>query len=409
MFNTSKFVTFFILLSALIPLSVNADSAAAPKLKPLQRLSIFQKDFAGDFSSLIVQDVSSPDDKNDNRNTTQPIKEGTTASVVKSSDSPESQFEEANSKNLGAVFVGNFKSGDLLPPDETPRIRINSDAPSPFVGMAMAHMEGDNETAAKYADQWVRYQQNFIFEVRELTRLVGEALIRQKAISEDDWQGVSQYIDYETAMQRKAEGSVFKATHEQAMARIKPDPKNEAGVYYFFHMNCGDCRIMTPDVERLNLALKNDAKVRMVALTLGPTPQLFINEYQMHTGLTLPIFDGQKVAKQFGVGYSPAVVVVAPNTGRAYLKSGRQSFERMYEFVRRVQGLPANLSPEITKIAALPIGEVENRKLNFGVVPENMLRPKERERLKLARRLDFRAKGGAANPSAGQALSEVKF
>lgn len=395
-------------LTVLVCFNAHADTAVPSKANVLQRFSMFKKDFAGDFSGMLVEDVSSTEDKVSAAEDTKPLETGRAAKVVTPPADSKSAVEKGPSKP-GAIFVGNFKPDDLLPPDQTPRIRINPDAPSPFVGMALAHMEGDNETAAKYADQWVRYQQNFIFEVRELTRLVGEALIRQKAITDDDWQGVQQYIDYETAMARKEQGSVFRATHEQAMARIQPDPKNEAGVYFFFHMNCESCRLMAPDVERLNLAFGQDSKVKMVALTLGPTPLTFIEEYRRYTGLTIPVFDGQKVAKQFGVGFAPAVVVLAPNSNRAYLKSGQQSFERMYEFVRRVQGLPANLTPEVTQIAAMRVGEVENRRLNFGAVPANVLRAEESTKLRLAQRLDFRAKGGGSGASGKDEVSELKF
>jgi thiol-disulfide isomerase/thioredoxin len=405
MFEISRNRFLLSVFSVLIPLHWSvADSAVVRKPGALDRFSMFKKDFAGDFSSLIVQDVSASGDADEPVAATQPIKDGSEARIAKQAKIAKSE-ETPKPKKPGAVFVGDFKPGDLLPPDETPRIRINPDAPSPFIGMAMAHMEGDNETAAKYADQWVRYQQNFIFEVRELTRLVGEALIRQKAISEDDWQGVSQYIDYETAMQRKSEGSIFKATHEQAMARIKPDPNNEAGVYFFFHMNCGNCRLMAPDVERLYRAFQKDQKVRMVALTLGPTPATFVSDYRKHTGLTMPIFDGEKVAKQFGVGFSPAIVVVAPNSRQAYLKTGQQSFYRMYEFVRRVQGLPAVVTPEVTQLAATKIGAIENARLEFGQVPEHLLRPKEREKYRLAKRLNF----GATSSTGKGELGEVKF
>ncbi len=267
---------------------------------------------------------------------------------------------------LAQNFVSNDPSVHLMPPDVVPPVRINPDAPGPFIGMALAHRQGDDAVAREYAKSWVKYQMNFLFEVRELTELIGDALIEQKVVDEDDWTGVGHYIDYEMAQTRKVSGDPFKPTHDKAMERIVSDPKNQAEVYFFFTLNCSWCRRMAPDVERLYRAIQRDSKVKMVALNMGKIPRDWLTEYRQFTGLTIPVFEGAAQAKAFRVGYVPALVVVSPNTKQAYLKTGEQSFARMYEFVRRVQGLPAEITPEIEQLVSTPVGENETTLAKFG-------------------------------------------
>ena len=47
----------------------------------------------------------------------------------------------------------------------------------------------DQETAEAYADQFVRYMINLMFEVRALTQTIGEALVAEGVLSEDSWVG----------------------------------------------------------------------------------------------------------------------------------------------------------------------------------------------------------------------------
>lgn len=310
----------------------------------------------------------------------------------------------------GPLVVGDFKPEDLLPPDQTPQVRLNPDAPAPIFGIMSCMRTGDKECAAKYADQWVRYQQNFFFEVRELTQLIGEAMIRQGQIDDDDWRGVPQYIDYEFAQARRATNDLFKPSHDIAMKRIKADSKNQAGVYYFFNFNCEWCRVMAPDVERLYQLTKNDPNVKMIGLTLGKVPKEWLEEYRAYTGLTMPIMEGDEVAKSFGVRYAPAIVIVAPNDKRAYRKTGAQTFERMYDFVRHVQGLPSTITPEYQRVAALKIGEIENAKVKPGKNLSVWLRD-ENERRIVERRLNAQQqapqKAASAEPKRPKGKSEI--
>ncbi len=258
------------------------------------------------------------------------------------------------------VFVGSDPSLHILPPDQDPGVRINPEAPGPFIGMAIANQAGDKQLAQAYAGSFVRYQLNLFFEVKQLTELIGQALIDQKVIADDDWDGMSQFIDYNYASARKENGELFKPTHERAMEQVKPDPKNQVEIYYFFSMNCSWCRKMAPDVERVWQVAKNDKSIRMVGLVPGKIPQKWLEEYREYTGLTLPIYEGAAQAKAFRVKYMPALVVVTPNSKQAYLKTGEQSFARMYEFIKKAQGLPASMTAEVERLTNTRIGQVEN-------------------------------------------------
>lgn len=249
--------------------------------------------------------------------------------------------------------------GEVLPPHITPSVRLNPDAPSSILGMVGAMRDEDRVLADAYADQYVRYMQNYFFEVREITQLIGEALVRQKAIDEDNWDGVGQQMVRELAQTRKEMGALIKPTHDVAMKRIKPDSAGRADVYFFFTMSCSWCRYMAPDVERLWRVLKDDPKAKMVTLTIGQASPELLQEYRSYTGLSAPIYEGTVMAKQLDLGFVPALVVVSPSKNHAYLKTGQQTFERMYEFVRMVQGQEVKETPTIRRLLETPIGQAE--------------------------------------------------
>ena len=144
---------------------------------------------------------------------------------------------------------------------------------------------------------------------------------------------------------------------------------------------------MASDVERLwrSIGMNKggvNAKVKFVALTLGPVPQQWIDEYRKYHGITFPIMNGEQVAKAFGVAFVPAIVVRSPHTEKAYIKTGQQSFERMYEFVRTVQGLSPELTDWHKKLMITPIGEEDKKRIKEGTFFEDKkeLIKKERSR-----------------------------
>lgn len=267
--------------------------------------------------------------------------------------------KEAPVAPIGSVFSSASPQEHLSPPDARAKMRINPEAPGPFVGLASSYFEGDMDTAKAYARQFVQYLTDLTFAVKDITRLIGEAMIEAKQIDEEDWNGVEQYLDYELAMARQETGSPLKVTAEDALKRIKPDPKGEVEVYYFFTLNSQHARKMAPQIERLWQLSKSDPRIKFVALTLGSQPKEWIESYRSYTGLTAPVMNGELVAKAFSIKFVPAVVVGAPNTQSVYIRTGYQDFTRLYQFVRTAQGESSELSSRAKTLIAAKIGREE--------------------------------------------------
>lgn len=354
--NRKHGLIFLLLFSTLtVPSVVCAQRAEPISTKPpktaLPSISIFDKSFRVDQMQFTADKVTDVSDAASETNKAVDRKQASEAAT---------KVPEKENKLSTIEFQGGDpKSRNIPPPEENPSILVNPDSPAPVLGMIDSYRRGDEQKAGEYADQFVRYVQNYFFEVRKITQLFGQALVRQHVISEDDWVGVGQYIDYEMAKTRKERNIVIKPTQEVAMKRIKADEKHEAEIYYFFTMNCSWCRYMAPDVERLWRVAQRDPKVKMTALTLEDVPEDWITEYRRYTGLSVPIFDGKEAAKKLDIGFVPALVIVSPTGKHAYKKTGQQTFERMYEFLRTVQGLPVELSGELLRLVEAPIGEAE--------------------------------------------------
>ncbi len=300
---------------------------------------------------------------------TKPIEIGSDSvvrTVVKNKKvNAEDKIEVVNQPGKNTIEdVIEFSTSDIskkkfLPPDQTPSVAVNPNAPSSVISMIESSRRGDNSTAKAYAKQFVRTLQNYFFEVRKITSLIGEALIEESAIKDEDWIGAEQAIDIELARSRLENGVAIKPTQDVALKRIIPDPKKEVEVYYFFSRSCTYCRLMTPDVERLTRILGADSRVKITGLVVGDSNERWLKEFRDYTGLTAPVYDGTDFAKHLNIGFLPVLMVVSPNDKRSYFKSGQQSFEGMYEFVRTAQGLPVEDSLKIQSIVKTPIGAAD--------------------------------------------------
>lgn len=291
------------------------------------------------------------------------------------SPAPDSEVLQPTSVYNNPSVSFTSSNSEVTPPTERARINVNPEAPAPFVGMADAYFKGDLDVAKLYAKQFVRYLSDLMFAVKDMTSLIGNAMIEEGSIDEESWVGVEQYLDYQMAQARIETASAVKPSHEDALRRIKADPNGEVEIYYFFTLNCRYCRQMAPDVERLWRLSKTDPKIKMVGLTLGTTAAEWISSYKSYTGLTLPIFNGEQVAKLFKVAFVPAVVVLAPNSKTAYLKTGKIDFARLYEVVKKTQGQSTELSPQGIKLLKAKIGKQEqlseSSSRGSGVISQN--------------------------------------
>ncbi len=265
-----------------------------------------------------------------------------------------------------ALNMTEAPNGEILPPEQTPFSVLNTEAPSAFRAMVTANRGGDRVTAEQYADQFVRYKQNLMFEVREYTHLIGMAMIRRGILDEKSWVGVEQYLGYRFAKAQAESGSAFAVKEEASLDRIQPDQNGRADIYYFFSVGNGFCQDMAPDVERIWRMVQADPTLRMVALTMKPERKDWVDSYRKFTGLTVPIFEGADVARRLNVAFVPTVVIVEPTSRRAYMRTGQLTFESFYRFVRKVQGKPLELSPAAVRLLEKPIGNIERAGLVNG-------------------------------------------
>lgn len=281
------------------------------------------------------------------------------ANTVKETKESDKKTDEDTTKEKPPLIE--YQTGDVtkkkfLPPDQTPSVAVNPEAPTSVISMIESSRRGDTVTAKAYAKQFVRTLQNYFFEVKQIAGLIGDALIEEDVIKEEDWVGAEQAIDIELARTRLEKGVAIKPSHDVAMKRIVPDPKKEVEIYFFFSRSCSYCRFMAPDVERLYRAYKDDSRVKFTGLVVGDAYDEWLTEFRTYTGLSIPVYDGTDFSQKLKIGFLPVLLVVLPNGERSYYKSGQQSFERMYEFVRTAQGLPLEDSVKLQSIVKTPIG-----------------------------------------------------
>jgi thiol-disulfide isomerase/thioredoxin len=318
-------------------------------VRPIEKF--FPRSYAGSFFSEkygAPVEVKSEEEE-DNPDPTEPIEEDSGKHDTGKARAPSIEFHSSD-----------VTKKTFLPPDQTPSVTVNPNAPSSIISMIESNRRGDSVTAKAYARQFVRVLQNFFFEARQITNLIGEALIEEEAISEEDWVGAGQAIDIELARTRLEKGVSIKPTHDVAMKRIVPDPKREVQVFFVFSRVCSYCRHMAPDVERLSQALRSDKRVSFTGLVAGDDlHEDWLREFRDYTGLSIPVYDGTEFIKQMKLKFFPVLLVLLPNGERSYSKTGQQTFERMYEFVRTAQGLQVEDSPALQAIIKTPVGQGE--------------------------------------------------
>ena len=288
---------------------------------------------------------------------------GVPGSEIRALGESDKESEEPEFKPRPGPYKPEWLSSDpsahMQPPDEEPQVRINPEAPGPFKGMVIANQQGDPALAAKYADQFVRYMVNLNFEVRQLSQLIGEALVRQGIITEDSWVGAEQFMNRQIALARKESGTHVSATHEMSLERITPDPLGKAEIFFFCSPTVHYCRQMGPDVERLWRVVQDDTGLRMGVFMIGEIDPDWLKTFKRYTGMTMPIEIGEDIAKALRVRFVPSLVVRAPTTNAVYSRTGFFDFEKMFQFVRKVQGASLDPTRVFEQVRGLAIGEAE--------------------------------------------------
>ena len=282
--------------------------------------------------------------------------ENTSENKAVANSSPKIETTEQSSATQ-IQFVNSDPKSHIVSPDKDPAIRINPEAPGPFKAMAERFQAGDMQTAFAYARQYARYQNRLMADVSALTALIGKAMIAEGIITEEQWFGADQYLKYNLAKARKDSNSPLKITEKDTLPLIKSVSGGEIEIFYFFTVQSEHARRMSPEVERLYRILKNDSRVKMLALSMIDEKQEIIDQYKQYTGLTMPIARGEEMSKAMGIAFAPAVVVLSKNDKRGYSRSGEQGFESLYTFVKTIQGEKVDLTAlEQSGILSTPIG-----------------------------------------------------
>ena len=98
----------------------------------------------------------------------------------------------------------------------------------------------------------------------------------------------------------------------------------------------------------------------MTGVTIASEYSNRFQKYREAFKMTIPTIDNSSLAQKFEIAFVPAIVIVAPNDNRAYVKSGEQRFVGMYEFVKAVQGREAEITPEVQRLISATNADEKN-------------------------------------------------
>ena len=246
------------------------------------------------------------------------------------------------------------------------QVKATEDAPKSFKSMVSNNVAGNRREAEKHADGFVRYMSDLMFQVRDLTTLIGEAMVRQGQMKEEEWVGAEQFINREMAIAREEEGNPFKITHDSSLEKIEKDQSGKVEIYFFFDIQSKFCRETAKEVEKLRLVLKNDPNVRIAGAVIGEEiTSEWVEPFKEFTGFEGQIFNGTDVAKKLRIGFVPAVVFISPSTKASYIRSGYSGFARLYQIARKIQGKSIELNPALAKFADTPIEKIKKSKITL--------------------------------------------
>lgn len=288
--------------------------------------------------------------------------------------------------------------GDLLArfgdPNEDLPILGEEKAPRPYKAMLAALEEGNDEMAAAYARQYVRYVAGVQARVARTTSLIGAAMKREGMLSEQaarNWsilpgdeklfaeataelerekervalldeatksllreaqaqEGfgnldfVSENPDEATIARQQIEreeenaAQLRQQTRARYAGKVPVDPRGQVQVYFFFRPQDGNAEAMARVVERLHREFVEDERVQIAGLTLEDALPVAIQNFRRASRATFRIKTGAKLARAVGVSRSPTIGIISMNTGKAFYDEGVKSYPVVEELVRMAQG-----------------------------------------------------------------------
>ena len=294
----------------------------------------------------------------------------------KSEEKPDApQLEEETQNKLFEQY------GD---PAIDPPINVVENAPKPFKAMMAAMEAGDDDTAFKYAKQYVRYLRNLnerttkvmgftkyamqsegmadsspagvpeVFkqfqstfqkdqaeqtpgsgQVRTLNDRAKDILARAEMEEDEVPQRTTANAAPMSAAQEATERARLRQEHR---SRVPVDPSGRADVYFFFRPRDSDSGKMFPDVEELYKSIRSDPKIKFVALSPDTMSEEEINAVRTRTQATFPIKNGAAIATKLGITKTPSVVVISPGTSKGLFEEGVRSRIYLDELIKMMQG-----------------------------------------------------------------------
>jgi len=277
-------------------------------------------------------------------------------------------------------------------PDEEPIIAAQAEAPKPFKGLMEALQGGDDDLAYKYARQYARYQNNLQERILKVTEMLEYGMKSEKYIpgpdeEDDDIYGIRPLYEKDLKEreelkkrsektqtlvktldpsiqnlldraaqdeQREVEKTRMSGKKgdikppadeksERALAREKHagqviDSKNKAKLYYFFRLADSSAQQMTQHLQALHNSYIDSPDVMIVGLALDNASAADLQIFAHERKVDFPLKQGGEFARKIGVKETPAVVVVAPSTGKAIVEEGERSFFYLDEMVKLVRG-----------------------------------------------------------------------
>jgi len=134
------------------------------------------------------------------------------------------------------------------------------------------------------------------------------------------------------------EATVRQQMRARIAGKVPVDPKGEAEVYLVIRSTDQKSIEMGREFERFYNKNKADKKSLIKGLTLNTEDAAAINAYRARSKATFPIRDGSVFIKQLNVTKTPAIIVIAKNTGQAVVEEGQRNFYYIDELLNAVKG-----------------------------------------------------------------------
>jgi len=247
---------------------------------------------------------------------------------IKTSENQSSQKQNdkelPKTKDAIAKMYGDPEAEVIVPGRE--------DAPGPFRAMMASLEMGDAELAQKYAQQYVKYLKSVQTRTDSVMALVNKAMtsegmLKKENVENDDSIDIAKLSEaqntenFDEEKARKDIRSALKGT-------VPQDPFGEVDIYFFFQMDDENSRLMLPEIRTFYESIKDNSKIKFIALSLDNASREDIKEYSDTFDIKFPIRGGMTLAKKLNVSAVPMTLIMTHNSPQKVVveKGFRRSF-----------------------------------------------------------------------------------